>query len=248
MPSYSTIIYTFTIITAVTALPTPQLAGEGAAANSILSSTDNGVGFGIKNAEDNLAANVKSIKPANRRQLAGEGAAANSLFSSTDNGVGFGIENAEDNLAGDVTTLKGGAPARKERRQADKIAKGAQTLSNAAGTGAATSKTTTALVNVDGDLTSGAANTGADVGKTEESTLEDIGSGVPKTRRQLDKISNGAQDLSNALGTGAETSTLTTAGDNVDGELTSGAANAGAMVGNTEESTLEGVGNAVPKL
>jgi hypothetical protein len=30
------------------AAPVPQLAGEGAAANSILSSTDNGVGFGIE--------------------------------------------------------------------------------------------------------------------------------------------------------------------------------------------------------
>lgn len=30
------------------AAPVPQLAGEGAAANSILSSTDNGVSFGIE--------------------------------------------------------------------------------------------------------------------------------------------------------------------------------------------------------
>ena len=35
----------------VLAAPIPQLAGEGAACNSILSSTDNGVGYGIENAE-----------------------------------------------------------------------------------------------------------------------------------------------------------------------------------------------------
>jgi hypothetical protein len=33
------------------AAPIPQLAGEGAACNSVLSSTDNGVGYGIENAE-----------------------------------------------------------------------------------------------------------------------------------------------------------------------------------------------------
>lgn len=33
------------------AAPVPQLAGEGAACNSILSSTDNGVGYGTENAE-----------------------------------------------------------------------------------------------------------------------------------------------------------------------------------------------------
>lgn len=32
-----------------------QLAGEGNACSSLLSSTDNGVGYGIKNAEDNTA-------------------------------------------------------------------------------------------------------------------------------------------------------------------------------------------------
>ena len=36
----------------VLAAPLPQLAGEGAACNSVLSSTDNGVGYGVENAED----------------------------------------------------------------------------------------------------------------------------------------------------------------------------------------------------
>lgn len=36
----------------VLAVPVPQLAGEGAACDSVLSSTDNGVGYGVENAED----------------------------------------------------------------------------------------------------------------------------------------------------------------------------------------------------
>ncbi|KAL5381486.1 hypothetical protein DPSP01_007199 [Paraphaeosphaeria sporulosa] len=180
---------TLALLTVAYALPTPQLAGEGAAANSLLSSTDNGVGYGIENAEDNTAALVGSIKgsipavPAVRRQLAGEGAAANSLLSSTDNGVGYGIENAEDNIAALVTSLKGSIPARRTRRQLDKISNGAQTLSNAAGTGAGTSTITTGLDSIDGILTSGAANTGADLGNTEAGTLEAAGSSVPTSLR-----------------------------------------------------------------
>ncbi|KAH6637377.1 hypothetical protein C7974DRAFT_450233 [Boeremia exigua] len=113
-------------------------------------------------------------------QLAGEGAAADSLFSSTDNGIGYGIENAEDNLAALIASNKGAAPAAPVRRQGDKIAHGLQTLSNAAGTGASTTSATDALVNLDGTLTSGAANAGADTGATEEATLEELGSAVPR--------------------------------------------------------------------
>lgn len=40
----------FQVFTALAA-PIPQLAGEGAACDSVLSSTDNGVGYGIENAE-----------------------------------------------------------------------------------------------------------------------------------------------------------------------------------------------------
>ncbi|KAH7380126.1 hypothetical protein BKA66DRAFT_442445 [Pyrenochaeta sp. MPI-SDFR-AT-0127] len=119
-------------------------------------------------------------------QLAGEGAAANSIFSSTDNGVGYGIENAEDNIAGLISGLRGGAntPAApgsgSRRRQLDKISNGAQAIGQALGVGSSTSGTTTVLDNVDGDLTSGAANLGAQIGQTEESTLEDLGKAVPK--------------------------------------------------------------------
>lgn len=55
--------------TGVLAIPVPQLAGEGAACNSALSSTDNGVGYGVENAEDNTAYTIKSSGGKLRRQL-----------------------------------------------------------------------------------------------------------------------------------------------------------------------------------
>ena len=112
-------------------------------------------------------------------QLAGEGQAADALFTDTDNGVGYGTENAEDNAASLITFLKAGAPA--TRRQLDKISNGAQTVSNAVGAGGETSSTTEDLDDVDGTLTEGAANIGNDVGSTEEATLEEAGNGVPSS-------------------------------------------------------------------
>jgi hypothetical protein len=85
--------------TGALAAPVPQLAGEGAAANSILSGTDNAVGYSIEDALDNTANLITKTKggvpatpavPAGskaRRQLAGEGAAADSVLSDTDNGT-----------------------------------------------------------------------------------------------------------------------------------------------------------------
>lgn len=294
--------------TGVLAVPVPQLAGEGAAANSILSGTDNAVGFGVENAEDNIAGNIKQVKgsaPATpaKRQLAGEGAAANSILSGTDNAVGFGVENAEDNIAGNISQVKGSVPAKRQlagegaaadsiltdtdngvgygtenaedniadtiskltgnsaggsggnppppppphKRQLDKIAKGAQAIGDAAGVGAETQPATDAAVSADGTLTSGAANAGAQVGSTEETTLENVGSSVPKSKRQLDKIAKGAQAIGDAAGVGAETQPATDAAVSADGTLTSGAANAGAQVGSTEETTLENAGSSVPK-
>lgn len=115
-------------------------------------------------------------------QLAGEGAAANSLLSDTDNGVGYGIKNAEENTAALITSLKGGAavPAAPARRQLDKISDGFQEVSNAAGTGGSTTSLTGALDTIDGDSTSGAANLGADAGGLEEGTLEAAGKAVPR--------------------------------------------------------------------
>lgn len=186
------------------------------------------------------------------------GAAADSILTDTDNGVGYGIENAEDNIASNVASVTGGSaggstgvaapppPPPKQRRQLDKIANGAQAIGNAAGAGSVTSPVTSAGDSVDGTLTSGAANAGAEFGATEESTLEGAGSAVPRLRRQLDKIANGAQAIGDAAGIGSVTSPVTGAGDSIDGTLTSGAADAGAEIGSTEESTLEGAGSAVP--
>ncbi|PIA80038.1 hypothetical protein CB0940_12138 [Cercospora beticola] len=122
-----------------------------------------------------------------RRQLAGEGAACNSVLSSTDNGVGYGVENLLDGIAGDDTPASGGSdggnpappppppPGPPHRRQLDKIAKGVQTLSSALGMGQATESTTDALVDLDGEATGAAANLGAELGGSEEQTLEEVG-------------------------------------------------------------------------
>lgn len=124
------------------------------------------------------------------RQLAGEGAAADSILTSTDNGVGYGIENAEDNTAalisGSSSSSSGSSspppppPPHKSKRQADKIANGAGAILTAAGQPAAANVVTSNGDSVDGTLTSDAANEGAQIGSTEESTLEGVGSAVPK--------------------------------------------------------------------
>jgi hypothetical protein len=222
-----------------------QLAGEGAAADSILTDTDNGVGYGTENAENNAASLITSAKgsapaPPHRRQLAGEGAAADSILTDTDNGVGYGTENAENNAASLITSAKGSTP----KRQLDKIANGAGNVCTAAGgdcgnqVGAADS--------IDGALTSGAADAGAAVGSTEEQSLEAAGSAVPSKvpKRQLDKIANGAGNVCTAAG--GDCGQQVGAADSIDGATTSGAANTGAAVGSTEEQSLEAAGSAVP--
>lgn len=200
-----------------------------------------------------------------RRQLAGEGAAADSILTDTDNGVGYGVENAEDNTANLITSVKGGStttgsgsgsgsnpppppPPHKFRRQGDKISNGLKAIGNAAGVGAVTDPVGNAGDSADGTLTSGAANAGASIGSTEETTLENAGSAVPKFRRQGDKISNGLKAIGSAAGVGAVTTPVGDEGDSLDGTLTSDAANAGAQIGGTEETTLENIGSAVPKM
>jgi hypothetical protein len=84
----------------------------------------------------------------------------------------------------------------------------------------------------------------------------------PSKKRQADKyvtqnppssalityrISNGAAAVLDAAGANAAGDAVKTNGDSIDGELTSAAANAGAQVGSTEESTLESIGSSVPK-
>jgi hypothetical protein len=249
--------------TTVLAAPLPQLAGEGAALNSIFSSTDNGIGYGVEAAEDNTADLITSIKggstgsttpagpggppppPPHRRQLAGEGAALNSIFSSTDNGVGFAVKAAEDNTADNIRKVTASLP--KIPRQADKIANGLKNIGNAAGVSAVTNPVGNLGDSLDGTLTGGVADAGAQIGSTEESTLISIGKAIPKIRRQADKIANGLKNIGNAAGVSAVTNPVGDLGDSLDGTLTGGAADAGAKIGSTEESTLISIGKAIPK-
>jgi hypothetical protein len=249
--------------TTILAAPLPQLAGEGAALNSIFSSTDNGIGYGVEAAEDNTADLITSIKggstgsttpadpggppppPPHRRQLAGEGAALNSIFSSIDNGIGFAVKAAEDNTADNISKVKASLP--KTPRQADKIANGLKDVGNAAGVSAVTNPVGDLGDSLDGTLTSAAANAGAQIGSTEESTLISIGKAILKTRRQADKIANGLKNIGNAAGVSAVTNPVGDLGDSLDGALTGGVADAGAKIGSTEESTLISIGKAIPK-
>ena len=142
-----------------------------------------------------LLVSTSLAAPLARRQLAGEGSAADSLLTDTDSGVGYGTENAEDKIADNISGITGHSsdagqggsgtsgspppPPPPHKRQLDKISKGAQAIGNAAGVGQVTEPVTTAGVNIDGEATSGAANAGAEIGSTEESTLESAGNAVP---------------------------------------------------------------------
>ena len=79
--------------------------------------------------------------------------------------------------------------------------------------------------------------TGYAVKNIEEAAAGLISQHRPK--RQLNKWSDGLQDLSNAAGTGSSTSSLTTALDEIDGETTDSQANLGAELGDLEVATLE---------
>jgi hypothetical protein len=160
MPSFSKALLALVLITSVAATPIPQLAGEGAASDSIISNIDNGVGYGVEDAEDNIAGNIASLK----------------------SGGGLG------NLGGSTAGATGGSsappppppPGPHHRRQLDKIAHGMQAISDAAGSGSATEAATNELVDLDGQLTGAAANAGAQIGNDETSTFEKIGSSVPR--------------------------------------------------------------------
>jgi hypothetical protein len=159
MPSFTKTLLAILLATSVAAIPVPQLAGEGAAANSILSETDNAIGYGIEDAEDNIAANIVTLKGALGGATGGAtGAAGGAAAPPPPPGRGRGPH----------------------RRQLDKISNGFQGISNAAGTGSATSALTNALNGLDGSLTGGAADAGAKIGSLEVDTLRKIGSSVPK--------------------------------------------------------------------
>jgi hypothetical protein len=163
MPSFSKALLALVLITSAAATPIPQLAGEGAAANSILSSTDNGIGYGTENAEEKLAGNIASLK---------SGSGLGNLASSTGGATG----------GSSAPPPPPPPPARgpHHRRQLDKIAKGEQDVSNAAGTGSATEAASNELINLDGQLTGSAADAGAQFGNTEVNTLETVGNSVPR--------------------------------------------------------------------
>ena len=187
-------------------------------------------------------------------------------MSSTDNGVGYGIENAEDNTASLISgtstssgtaTGSGGAanppppPPKKgpkAKRQGDKIANGAAAVLDAAKLNVLGDPVKTYGDNIDGELTSGVANLGASVGSSEESTLEGVGKAIPKVKRQGDKIANGAANILSAMKLNQLSEIEKSNGDTLDGQLTGDAANAGAQIGSYEESTLENAGKSVPKI
>ncbi len=123
MPATTKITLALIFLAVVSAAPTPQLAGEGAAADSIFTSTDNGIGYGIENAENNLAGLVTSLKgsapaaPA-RRQLdkvsngfqtlsiaAGTGGSTTSLTGALDTIDGDSTSGAA-NLGADIGALE----------------------------------------------------------------------------------------------------------------------------------------------
>ncbi|KAF3005198.1 hypothetical protein E8E13_010793 [Curvularia kusanoi] len=150
MRSASKIILALAIFSMATALPTPQLAGEGQAADSLFTDIDSGVGYGIEAAEDNIANSISGTK----------GASAGTGGSSSP-----------------PPPPPGPKP---HRRQLDKVAHGEQAIADAAGVGSATQAATDAEVNADGELTSGAANAGATIGGALESTLIKVGQSVPR--------------------------------------------------------------------
>ncbi|KAG9694821.1 hypothetical protein KCU95_g5421, partial [Aureobasidium melanogenum] len=257
MPSIQKTILLLATFQAFTALaaPVPQLGGEGAACGSLLTDTDNAVGYTVEDVEDGVANIVSKVT---RRQLAGVGSACDSVVSDTDNAVGYGIENAEDNtaalLSGSSSSTSSGSGAAppppkkgpKARRQLDKIANGASNILDAAHLNQLGGVVKDVGDNVDGELTSGVANLGAQVGSFEEQTLEGIGKAVPR-KRQLDKIANGAANILNAAHLNDLANIVKTDGDNIDGQLTGDAADIGAQVGGLEEDTLESIGKAVAK-
>lgn len=196
--------------------------------------------------------------------MAGEGAACNSVLSSTDNGVGYGTENAEDNTASAIsgtssaTTTTGSDSSNppppppvkkgpKVKRQGDKIANGAAAIFDAAKLNAVGGPEKTIGDNADGELTSAAANAGAQAGAAEEQGLENTGKMIPKIKRQGDKIANGAANVLSAAHQDDLANIVKTDGDNIDGQLTGDAADAGAQVGAYEEKNLENAGKAIPK-
>ncbi|USW54753.1 hypothetical protein Slin15195_G080720 [Septoria linicola] len=163
-------------------------------------------------------------------QIGGEGQACGAILSDTDNAVGYGVENALDGLAGGVR------------------GKGTKTRRQLAGEGNACYDVLSDFDNATGyftedflDTASGnqpAATGTGNNGQGGTGSGSSAGSAPPPPpppppphKRQLDKISNGIQAVSKALGTGSSTEAVTTAGDNIDGELIDAGTNVGGTIG-----------------
>jgi len=121
-----------------------QLAGEGNLFDSLFTDTDNGVGYGVENAEDNLTT------------LLG-GTPSRGGGSSTSGGNG-GNGNPPPPPP---------PPGPKAKRQGDKIANGAAGVLNALHLGSAADLVQTDGDNVDGQLTDDATEIGEQFGGDE---------------------------------------------------------------------------------
>ncbi|KAI6760411.1 hypothetical protein HG530_009271 [Fusarium avenaceum] len=128
---------------------TRQLAGEGNFFDSMFTDTDNGVGYGVENAEDNLA------------ELLGGTASRGS------GGSGSGGNPPPP------------PPHKMVKRQGDKIANGAAADLNAVGLTNEADFVKTDGGNIDGQLTDDATTLGAQFGGDEEDVLERAGNFVP---------------------------------------------------------------------
>ncbi|CAJ0548470.1 Ff.00g020830.m01.CDS01 [Fusarium sp. VM40] len=126
-----------------------QLAGEGNFFDSVFTDTDNGVGYGVENAEDNLA------------ELLG---------GTASRGSGSG---------GAGGNPPPPPPPKMVKRQGDKIANGAAADLNALGLTNEADFVKTDGGNIDGQLTDDATTLGAQFGGDEEDVLERAGNFVP---------------------------------------------------------------------
>jgi hypothetical protein len=97
-----------------------QLAGEGSAADSLLTDTDNGVGYGSENAEDKIADNISSVTGDSAGNTSGGGS------------------------SGSPPPPPPPPPKGGHKRQLDKTSAGLQAIGNSAGLGDETAPVTSA--------------------------------------------------------------------------------------------------------
>lgn len=256
-----TVALALAILTYTTsAAPIPQLAGVGDACYSIFNEADNGIGYGSESALENGASLAKStsskgtVPKIMRRQGAGVGKGCDSIFTETDNGVGYGSEYALENGASLVKTTAAKKVTREQKkRQINKTGAGIGAVLNLAPGAQGTSKVTQNEINtLDDDGTSDSALVGAQVGKDEDTFLEQGGKAVPSSigrrrRRQINKTGAGVGAVLDLVPGAQGTSKVTQNEINtLDDDGTSDSALVGAQVGKDEDTSLEQGGKAVP--